>query len=66
MVETRVDDGARALPGLLASLEAAAIPVASVTVARPSLDEVYLHYAGRSWTDAEAAARSTEVEGVAA
>jgi ABC-2 type transport system ATP-binding protein len=45
----RVDDGARAVPAVLAALDAAALPVASVTVARPSLDDVYLRYAGRSF-----------------
>jgi ABC-2 type transport system ATP-binding protein len=34
---------------LLAVLEDAGIAVASVTVARPSLDDVYLRYAGRSF-----------------
>ena len=34
-------------PALLAALEDAGITVASVTVARPSLDDVYLQHAGR-------------------
>jgi ABC-2 type transport system ATP-binding protein len=55
-VLARVADGARALPGLLAALDAHTIPVLSVGVARPSLDDVYLHFAGRSWRAAEAAA----------
>jgi ABC-2 type transport system ATP-binding protein len=53
-VLARVADGARALPGLLATLEGHAIGVVSVGVARPSLDDVYLHFAGRSWHAAEA------------
>jgi ABC-2 type transport system ATP-binding protein len=52
-VLARVADGARALPGLLASLDGQAIPVVSVRVARPTLDDVYLHYAGRSWQAAD-------------
>jgi len=52
----RSADGAGAVPGLLAALEAADIRVASVTVARPSLDDVYLRYTGRSFTAAEQAA----------
>jgi ABC-2 type transport system ATP-binding protein len=36
-------------------LDAHAIAVASVTVARPSLDDVYLRFAGRSFAAAEAA-----------
>jgi ABC-2 type transport system ATP-binding protein len=52
-VRARVDDGPRALPAVLAALEAAQVAVASVTVARPSLDDVYLHHAGRSFRAAE-------------
>jgi ABC-2 type transport system ATP-binding protein len=48
-VRTRVPDGAQAIPTLLASLDAAGIPVASVTTSRPSLDDVYLHYTGREF-----------------
>jgi ABC-2 type transport system ATP-binding protein len=53
MVRARVADGPRALPAVLAGLEADGVPVLSVTVARPSLDDVYLHYAGRSFRQAE-------------
>jgi ABC-2 type transport system ATP-binding protein len=60
-VLARVADGARALPGLLATLEGHGVPVVSVSVARPSLDDVYLHFAGRSWRAAEAAAGASEV-----
>ena len=53
-LHARVDDGARAVPAVLAALDAHRVPVASVTVARPSLDDVYLRYAGRSFADANA------------
>ncbi len=53
VVRARVADGPRALPAVLAGLEADGIPVLSVTVARPSLDDVYLHHAGRSFRQAE-------------
>jgi ABC-2 type transport system ATP-binding protein len=59
-LRARVDDGARAVPAVLAGLEAAGLVVASVTVARPSLDDVYLRHTGRSYTAApvlEGAAR---------
>ncbi|WP_349259659.1 ATP-binding cassette domain-containing protein [Actinospica sp.] len=49
----RSADGAGAVPALLAALEAAEIHVASVTVARPSLDDVYLRYTGRSFSSAD-------------
>jgi ABC-2 type transport system ATP-binding protein len=52
-INARVDDGAVALPALLASLSSAAIGVASATVARPTLDDVYLRYTGRSFEEAE-------------
>ena len=48
-LRARVDDGARAVPGVLAALDSAGIGVASVTVARPSLDDVYLKYTGRAY-----------------
>jgi ABC-2 type transport system ATP-binding protein len=56
VVRARVADGPRALPAVLAGLEADAVSVLSVTVARPSLDDVYLHYAGRSFGQAERSA----------
>jgi ABC-2 type transport system ATP-binding protein len=52
-VRARVTDGPRALPAVLGGLEANSVPVRSVTVARPSLDDVYLHHAGRSFRQAE-------------
>ncbi|HEX6235494.1 MAG TPA: ATP-binding cassette domain-containing protein [Jiangellaceae bacterium] len=55
MVRARVGNGAATLPGVLAALDAAQIPLASVTVARPSLDDVYLRHAGRSFQAADEA-----------
>ncbi|MFD7067317.1 ATP-binding cassette domain-containing protein [Streptomyces sp. NPDC059913] len=54
-VSVRAEDGAAAVPVLLTALEAAGATVASATVARPSLDDVYLRYAGRRFAEAEAA-----------
>ncbi|MGW2260172.1 ATP-binding cassette domain-containing protein [Streptomyces sp. NPDC001780] len=54
-VSVRADDGAAAVPALLAALERAGAAVAAATVARPSLDDVYLRYAGRRFSEAEAA-----------
>jgi ABC-2 type transport system ATP-binding protein len=48
-LHARVTHGAQAVPSLLSTLEAAGVPVASVTVSRPSLDDVYLHYTGRDF-----------------
>jgi len=52
-LRARADDGARAVPAVLQSLEAGGLIVDSVTVARPSLDDVYLRYTGRRFGDAE-------------
>jgi ABC-2 type transport system ATP-binding protein len=57
LVHARVARGASAVPAVLAALESEGIPVASVTVARPSLDDVYLRYAGRAFA-------ATEKEGI--
>jgi ABC-2 type transport system ATP-binding protein len=45
-LSARADDGAVAVPGVLAALDRAGAPVAAVTVARPSLDDVYLRHVG--------------------
>jgi ABC-2 type transport system ATP-binding protein len=55
-LHARAGDGARSVPAVLAALEGAAIEVASVTVARPSLDDVYLRFTGRTFHAAEAQA----------
>jgi ABC-2 type transport system ATP-binding protein len=54
-LHARADDGASAVPAVLQALEARGVNAASVTVARPSLDDVYLRYAGRTFEQAEAA-----------
>ena len=51
-LSARADDGAAAVPGTLAALDQAGVPVAAVTVARPSLDDVYLRHAGRRFAEA--------------
>jgi ABC-2 type transport system ATP-binding protein len=48
-LRARAGSAARAVPAVLAALEDAGIAVASVTVARPSLDDVYLRHAGRRY-----------------
>jgi ABC-2 type transport system ATP-binding protein len=54
-LRARADSGARAVPAVLSALEDAAVPVVSVTVARPSLDDVYLRHVGRQFTEEVAA-----------
>ncbi|NGN64288.1 ATP-binding cassette domain-containing protein [Streptomyces sp. A7024] len=53
-LSARADDGAAAVPQVLAVLEREGAKVAAVTVARPSLDDVYLRYAGRRFPDVDA------------
>ena len=58
-LRARADDGGRAVPVVLGALESAGVAVSSVRVARPSLDDVYLKYTGRTFhaADAEASTR---------
>ena len=49
VLRARVENGGRAVPGIMQALEAREIAVASVTLSRPSLDDVYLHYTGRDF-----------------
>ena len=59
VLRARVDHGATAVPAVLGVLEEQSIPVAAVTVARPTLDDVYLRYTGRTFRAAE---RASDVE----
>jgi ABC-2 type transport system ATP-binding protein len=52
-LQARVTDGASLLPAVLSALAAAGVELTSVGVARPSLDDVYLHHAGRSFGEAD-------------
>ncbi|HET7516222.1 MAG TPA: ATP-binding cassette domain-containing protein [Actinomycetes bacterium] len=49
-LRARTEDGSAAVPVVLQALEAGGLRVASVTIARPSLDDVYLRHTGRSFT----------------
>jgi ABC-2 type transport system ATP-binding protein len=52
-VRARVRGGAEAVPRILTTLDGAGIGVRSVTVSRPSLDDVYFRHTGRSLAGAE-------------
>jgi ABC-2 type transport system ATP-binding protein len=52
-VSARADEGATAIPSVIAALKTAGVPVRAATVARPSLDDVYLRHAGRRFADAD-------------
>jgi ABC-2 type transport system ATP-binding protein len=52
-LRARVDEGATAVPALLSALESAGVAVASVTVSRPSLDDVYLQRVGRAFASGD-------------
>jgi ABC-2 type transport system ATP-binding protein len=62
VLRARADQGARAVPAVLAALESEGVPVAAVTVARASLDDVYLRYTGRTFESADEASSSSELE----
>jgi ABC-2 type transport system ATP-binding protein len=49
ILRARADNAAAAVPSVITALEGAGIPVAAVTVARPSLDDVYLRHTGRAY-----------------
>jgi ABC-2 type transport system ATP-binding protein len=49
VLRARAEHGASAVPAVLSALELAGVGVASVTVARPSLDDVYLRHTGRAF-----------------
>jgi ABC-2 type transport system ATP-binding protein len=53
VVSAHSDDGAAAVPVVLAALQRAGAPVAAVSVARPSLDDVYLRHTGRRYGDSD-------------
>ena len=54
-LRARVSSGATAVPAVLGALESRGVAVAAVTMARPSLDDVYLRYAGRAFSEADKA-----------
>jgi ABC-2 type transport system ATP-binding protein len=54
-IVSRVTNGARELPGILSALENAGIAVASASLSRPTLDDVYLHYTGREFSSEDVA-----------
>ncbi|MCA9905884.1 MAG: DUF4162 domain-containing protein, partial [Anaerolineae bacterium] len=47
-----VEGGDSALPNVLRLLDGAAMPIRTVTMARPTLDDVFLHHTGRSLREA--------------
>ena len=53
----RVEHGAAAVPTILGALDDGGVGVAAVTVSRPSLDDVYLHYTGREFRSDDEAGR---------
>jgi ABC-2 type transport system ATP-binding protein len=53
LLRARVDNGAAAIPSMITALERGGLRVASAMVARPSLDDVYLRHAGRSFRQAD-------------
>ena len=65
-VSARSDDGAAAVPVVLAELQRAGVNAASVAVARPSLDDVYLRHTGRRYCESDSPARDGHASELAA
>ena len=57
-LHARVERGAETAPAILAALDTAGVPARAVTIARPSLDDVYLHYTGRDFHSDDEAGRA--------
>jgi ABC-2 type transport system ATP-binding protein len=51
-VRARAENGAAAVPALIAAFEQRGVTVTSATLSRPSLDDVYLRHAGRAFHEA--------------
>ena len=62
LLRSRVANGARAVPTILAALDGRGIAVEAVTMHRPSLDDVYLHYTGRDFRSEDEAGGEGEGE----
>jgi ABC-2 type transport system ATP-binding protein len=60
-LRARAGDGSTAVPAVLSALESHGVRAASVTLARPSLEQVYLRHAGRAFQEA-----NTRIQEVAA
>jgi ABC-2 type transport system ATP-binding protein len=52
-VTVRVANGASAVPLMVTALEGSGIQVVSIRVSRPTLHDVYMHHAGRTFQEAE-------------
>jgi ABC-2 type transport system ATP-binding protein len=55
MLRARATDGASAMPSLIAALHDAGHSVSTLSLSRPSLDDVYLRVAGRAFHEDDSA-----------
>ena len=60
-VKIRTEGGPRQVPGLLEDLRSAGVPAASVEVARPTLDDVFLQLTGKSLREGARVSELVEV-----
>jgi ABC-2 type transport system ATP-binding protein len=56
-IRVYVDDGARSLPKIFTLLEAQGVSIESISLSRPSLDDVFLRETGRSLRDTDTAGK---------
>jgi len=57
LLRAHVDAGASALPAVLRALDTGQLRVATASVVRPSLDDVYMSHTGRTFTSTEEISR---------
>jgi ABC-2 type transport system ATP-binding protein len=53
VIRARAQNGGAAIPAVLAALDAQGVTARAVTLARPSLDDVYLRHAGRAYHETD-------------
>ena len=53
VIRARAQNGGAAIPAVLAALDAQGVTAKAVTLARPSLDDVYLRHAGRAFHETD-------------
>jgi ABC-2 type transport system ATP-binding protein len=53
VIRARAQNGGAAIPAVLAALDAQGVAAKAVTLARPSLDDVYLRHAGRAFHETD-------------
>ncbi len=59
MLTLNIDNGEKKIPKIIALAETEGIPISSVSLRKPTLDDVFLHYTGRTMREEEATAKDS-------